>query len=166
MSTHSNAQPPWYRQFWPWFLFGLPGIVVVASFATLFIALKHPHSMVDDAYYEDGLAINQSLDQDRAAAALRMSARVMFEPDDLQILITLEGDNQPVELNLQLMHPASERFDQLIELQRDAQGNYQGSYSTPTQTSYYLRLMPPDASWRLNGEVDFRFGTRVLMSSS
>ena len=34
----NESPPPWYRQFWPWFLFGLPGIVVVAGLTTWWIA--------------------------------------------------------------------------------------------------------------------------------
>jgi hypothetical protein len=37
---------PWYRQFWPWFLIGLPAVSVVFSFATLFIALRDADSVI------------------------------------------------------------------------------------------------------------------------
>ena len=29
---------PWYRQFWPWFIFSLPAAVVVAGITTVVIA--------------------------------------------------------------------------------------------------------------------------------
>lgn len=38
---------PWYRQFWPWFIFGLPAVAVIACFITLAIAIKHSDPRVD-----------------------------------------------------------------------------------------------------------------------
>lgn len=157
---------PWYRQFWPWFIIALPATVVVAGFTTLYIALKNPHSMVDDAYYEEGLAINQSLEQDSQASLLGMSAQVFFEPESLTVRVNLEGSDLPASLELRLMHPISDQFDQSVELESQESGVYQGAYTEPTQTSYYLRVTPPSAAWRLNGEVDFRFGTQVLLSGA
>ena len=69
LSTDSNT-PPWYRQFWPWFLIALPGSVVIASLVTVYIAFSGADSLVVDNYYRDGLAINQVLEQDRRAEAL------------------------------------------------------------------------------------------------
>ena len=44
--------PPWYRQFWPWFIIALPASVVVASFFTLWLAISNPDQLVieDDEY--------------------------------------------------------------------------------------------------------------------
>lgn len=52
---------PWYRQFWPWFLIFLPASAVIASFATLFIALNNPDPLVRDDWYEHGANINRTL---------------------------------------------------------------------------------------------------------
>lgn len=43
---------PWYRQFWPWFLIALPATAVVASFATLAIAIRNADEVVSDPDYE------------------------------------------------------------------------------------------------------------------
>lgn len=42
-----TIEKPWYKQFWPWFIFGLPAAVVIASFVTLYIAIIHRDVMVD-----------------------------------------------------------------------------------------------------------------------
>lgn len=166
MQEQTPTPAPWYRQFWPWFIIALPATVVVAGFTTLYIALKNPHSMVDDAYYEDGLAINQSLEQDKQATQLGMSAQVFFDAETLTVRVNLDGSDLPTTLELRLMHPISDQYDQTVELESQNNGSYSGSYATPTQTSYYLRITPLSEIWRLNGEVDFRFGTQVLLSSS
>jgi len=43
---------PWYRQFWPWFVFALPAIAVIAGIATVIIAMNHRPVVVphDDAF--------------------------------------------------------------------------------------------------------------------
>lgn len=46
------AEPPWYRQFWPWFIIALPASAVVAGFYTLYLAISQPVQLVvtDDEY--------------------------------------------------------------------------------------------------------------------
>jgi len=37
---------PWYREPWPWVLIAIPLLTVVASAATLWLALSHPDYLV------------------------------------------------------------------------------------------------------------------------
>ena len=66
------APPPWYRQFWPWLLISIPLLTVIAGVATIWIASREPVALVHDDYYKEGLAINQNLARDRAAANANM----------------------------------------------------------------------------------------------
>lgn len=164
-----KAQPVWYRQFWPWFLIALPLSVVIAGFSTLFIALENPHSMVDDQYYQEGLAINQSLDQDRRAAVLAAVADVTFEPFQIgrqaRVEVTLSGlSDYPAEITLLLLHPGSQALDQTLLLTPIAVGQYGAALTQQYQHRYYLRILPSDKSWRLNGEIDFRDGRATAVS--
>lgn len=43
-----EVHPPWYRQFWPWFLIGIPFLTVVASGVTLWLAISNPDTLVVD----------------------------------------------------------------------------------------------------------------------
>jgi hypothetical protein len=165
-----QEQPPWYRQFWPWFLIGLPLVVVIAGFNMLYIALKYPHSMVDDQYYKQGLAINQSLDQDRRAAELNLSAEIIFRPlsnrDTAQVEVRLSGmASYPPQLTLLLLHPGSQSLDQTLDLKQLEAGQYSAQLTQQYQHHYYLRLQPADKSWRLNGNVDFQEGGGTALSS-
>jgi hypothetical protein len=46
------AEPPWYKQFWPWFIIALPASAVIASFITLYLAVSRPdHIVIDDEEY-------------------------------------------------------------------------------------------------------------------
>jgi hypothetical protein len=180
--TQLASQPPkWYRQFWPWFLIVLPLSVVIAGFCTLYIALQHPHSMVDDQYYQQGLAINQSLDQDRHATELGISAEVLFTVSSsaAQVLVRLSGlADYPQALSLQLLHPVSQARDQTLTLKATAPGHYSARLNDHYQHGYYLRLMPAALetsgtpaektaatnNWRLNGRVDFSGGADIAVS--
>lgn len=155
---------PWYQQFWPWFLILLPASVVVAGFSTLYIALKNPHSMVNDQYYREGLAINQSLEQDRRAAELGLSAKLSFGDGYVDIVLAGRGDQLsdyssqdfPAQLILLMLHPGSQTLDQRLQLEHLKAGHYRIELSSTYQYSYYLRLMPKDKSWRLNGKINFQ----------
>ncbi|HBA33445.1 MAG TPA: nitrogen fixation protein FixH, partial [Gammaproteobacteria bacterium] len=37
---------PWYRSFWPWFLFFIPAATVVACMVTIWIAIKTDDGLV------------------------------------------------------------------------------------------------------------------------
>ena len=78
---------PWFRQFWPWFLITLPASVVVAGFATLYIANRHADDLVVDDYYKDGLAINRQLEKKQRAATQGIAAQLRFDPGSVSITI-------------------------------------------------------------------------------
>jgi len=159
----------WYKQFWPWFLILLPASVVVAGFSTLYIALSNPHSMVDDQYYREGLAINQSLEQDRRAIELGLSAEVSFEQLDYVDIFLAGSEDQftsfPTQLVLLMLHPGSQTLDQRLQLVHLKAGHYRVELSAIYQYSYYLRLMPEDKSWRLNGKIDFQSTETAALGS-
>ncbi len=53
---HSQAantqEPPWYRQFWPWFIIALPASAVIASLITFYLAVSRPdYLVVEDEEY-------------------------------------------------------------------------------------------------------------------
>ena len=49
--------PPWYRQFWPWFLLALPAAALIAGFATLAIALRNGDEEIGEPHTKRGLIV-------------------------------------------------------------------------------------------------------------
>ena len=48
-----SVEPPWYRQFWPWFIIALPASAVIAGFITLYLAITRPdYVVIDDQEYQ------------------------------------------------------------------------------------------------------------------
>jgi hypothetical protein len=52
---------PWWRFPLVWMVLGGPVVVVVASFVTLWFAIRVPDPVVDESYYRHGIEINRSL---------------------------------------------------------------------------------------------------------
>jgi hypothetical protein len=54
MNADTQQHPPWYRQFWPWFLIAIPALTVIGSGITLWLALTHPETLVvDEGRYQE-----------------------------------------------------------------------------------------------------------------
>ena len=168
----ANSIPPWYRQFWPWFLIVLPASIIVASFFLLYLAMNNSDTLVSDNYYRDGLAINKVLTQDLRAAELAMTARVEFT-DGRGLRIVLSGQGPlPSSLTLRLSHPTNANGDRDFLLPASGPGLYLASIETLAPHRYYLRLLPgvvrgdeeaKAVAWRLNGEIDLAKSATVAL---
>lgn len=141
---------PWYRQFWPWFLIALPGSVVIASLAMVYIASRGADDLVADDYYRAGLAINERLEAQQRAHALGISVRLRFEADGVKADLTAPGD--PEELRLRLSHPMEADRDVTLTLRRIAPGHYAAPLDAAVAPRWHWSLAPPGAeAWRLDG---------------
>ena len=152
--TTSEIIPPWYKQFWPWFLIAIPAITVVSGISMVLIASHKPDGMVVDDYYKTGLAINRTLARDKLADKLKLSATGKFDKTAQSIQVLLRGDEQPLRLKLTLTHPTASHQDIVIALQRqNNQGMYSGLLSHYPSGKRYLLIEPLDQSWRLTGSA-------------
>jgi uncharacterized protein len=61
---------PWYRYPHVWMVIGGPAIVVVASLATGYIAMRGADPVVEADYYRRGMEINKTLAQKAKLPAL------------------------------------------------------------------------------------------------
>ncbi|HQN66091.1 MAG TPA: FixH family protein [Methylophilus sp.] len=64
----------WWKKWHIWLIVGGPLMVVIASFYTLYLAIKTPDPAIDD-YYRKGLEINKTLDAQRDNMAPAQQAR-------------------------------------------------------------------------------------------
>ena len=151
MNNEYEAEP-WYRQFWPWFVIGLPAIVVVASLVTVGIAFKHADDLVADDYYKEGLAINRHLESQDMASTLGLSGEVELQDDT--IIVTMQGDLADPNLTLTLAHPMESSEDRILHLQRIETGLYAAPLSTPISGSWHWSITPSSGKlWRLDGRL-------------
>ncbi len=150
-TTRQPVQGPWYRDRWPWLLILGPAIVVVAGFATLFIAVRTDDGLVADDYYARGLAINRQLERSARADALGLAATVDVGADGT-VAVTLDGggqapDARPAALRLRLAHPTRAGDDLAATLARAGDARYEGRLAPP-EAGRWLVIVETDA-WRL-----------------
>ena len=71
MSQAQQAAPaPWWKFGYVWMVIAGPAVVVVAGFATLWLALANPESLVAEDYYRQGIEINKTLAAEREKSLL------------------------------------------------------------------------------------------------
>jgi len=144
---------PWYRQFWPWFIFLLPATAVVAALATVYIANRGADDLVVDDYYKDGLAINRQLEKIKRGQQLGISAALNFTGD--KVTVQLTGPVDAATLSLLLSHPLEADRDFPVTLSRIAPVIYQGILSGTVAPRWHWTLELPQADgWRIDGSVE------------
>lgn len=138
---------PWYKHFWPCFIVALVGSVVVASFATLYIALNNPDGLVSDNYYKEGLAINQRLEQDNRASELGVV--VELEHIDNELSAELQGANNVSALKVQFAHPLDSEKDFSLTMARQSNTRFVGQLETEISERYYISVSDIKNDWRV-----------------
>lgn len=166
MQKDPKGSRPWYQEPWPWLLMAGPIIVVIAGFVTFGLAVKSDDGLVVDDYYQQGKEINKQLHRDEAAKALGLSAQVLFSPDMRQVrVITNSRQPLPAALELLLLHPAQDDFDQHIALKRTGDNVYQGSLKPASANHWYVHLQDQGKGWRLQGEWRTAEGQQVMLGT-
>lgn len=152
-SNNAHSPEPWYRQFWPWFLIALPATVVLASFFTLWLAIRSPNPLVVDDYSRIARSTERRMERDLAAAALGARAELRFLADAGLVEVRLHPDSLvPESLELRLSHPLIEDRDLVVPLTRSPDA-WSGRLEA-LEGRWYLQLYPGDRSWRLSGELE------------
>lgn len=148
------AAGPWYLEPWPWFLMAGPGLVVVASFVTLWLAIRSNDGLVSEDYYKRGLAINQTLARSERAKALGIEAGISLTADGVSVRLAARAPFfvPPASLSVTLSHPTRAGLDQSQVLQRQG-GVYQGKFKLPSAGHWVVLLKDEGETWRLMGNI-------------
>ena len=172
MTTITEATPltppPWYKQFWPWFLMFFPATAVVGGIITITLAVKTDDGLVKDDYYKAGLAINQTLDLKQKAHTLNLNANVNWDKLTQTITLKLNGKitKLPPRLTMQLAHATVANHDQTVTLFLAPDNkSYTGRIEMVRSGSWITILEPEERTWRINGRVTLPKQTQWLMDS-
>ncbi len=147
-----TKQQPWYRHPWPWLLMLGPFVVVVAGIATAYLAFKTDEGLVDDDYYKEGLAINQSIGRDYRAAELGMQAELKLDAERKMIRVSLQQIGSaalPNLLKLRLTHPTRAGQDQSLSLVAEGGSFYASNFLLPLAGRWHVVLEDSERQWRL-----------------
>ncbi|MBL8538782.1 MAG: FixH family protein [Betaproteobacteria bacterium] len=166
----SVAARAWYREPWPWLLAAGPFTVVVAGAITVWLAIRSDDGLVADDYYKQGLAINQVIHREQAAALLGLRANVLWNFDNQRVRVYLRSeasDPLPDVLALRVLHPTRAGADQSVTLRRTGAGIYDGALSPLRDGRWLLSLEDAPQTWRLMGEMFVpRDAEAILMPQS
>ena len=145
---------PWYRHRWPWFLMAGPFLVVVASFVTLWLAIRSNDGLVSEDYYQQGLAVNRTLARSERAKALGMVAAIRLEQDVLSVQLTSQAPffKDPARLHVTLSHATRAGLEQSQLLPRDGDG-YSGKVRLPAEGHWLVMVEDEEQTWRLLGNL-------------
>lgn len=148
-----NPQP-WYRHRWPWLLMSGPAVVVVASFITLWLAIRTDDGLVTNDYYQKGLAINQTLKLSEQARGLGLQARLTVGVNTLQLRLTAAapGYLPPPRVHVTVSHPTRAGLDQtqVLVLEGD---HYTGQFRLPPDGHWVVLLEDEARTWRILGNM-------------
>jgi len=158
----------WYKQFWPWFLIFLPATAVVASIATVILAVKNQDSMVVDDYYKEAMQINRNLSKIEFAKKSGLSAKILTENQRLQLELNALDSKlklSPV-VTLYFHHATQKSKDFSLVLLQTDQKNYNNQLAAVYESKknnevvsllekgiWYVKLLPVDRVWQLNGKI-------------
>lgn len=146
---------PWYKQFWPWFLISLPACAVLASMATIKLAVDSADGLVTDDYYKKGLAVNKDLSKERLAKTLGLAAEIRLDPETRELRLQLAGrlTSPPPRLEMALTHPTIPNQDHQLHLLAAGNGLYLARLPEIPSVNWHIALTPENKEWKLSGRV-------------
>ncbi len=145
---------PWYKQFWPWFLIVLPGSAVVASFASLYIALDNADTLVRDDWYQHGVTINDELEREDEAARRGIRAALALDPSGRTVTATFDGPDLGIEaLKLTLHHPTFAQRDIDLVLSSSGPNRFVAAADRRLDGTWDVTLAPDENDWQIKRRV-------------
>lgn len=155
---------PWYREPMVWLVLGLPLVVVIASLATLAIALRSGGNDAVPAEVRRSAQIQISnLRADQNAAQLGLSARMAIEADTGAVTLTLSSPAPGAGIVLRMSHPVHAAEDMTIPLTPSGESLLGRIERLDGSHDWLLQLGDDDRQWRLHGRLE-RGQTRTRLS--
>lgn len=141
-----------------WLVIALPAAVIVAGFATLYIAIDAGGSdAIPDEVRRTAQIQTTELGPDERAATLKLSAVFSVRDAHVEVLPAsgaLVDDKrlrgQP--LRLLLAHPTDGAQDIELQLQPTAAG-WRAAHALDPRHDWRIQLMPEGTAWRLRGRL-------------
>lgn len=164
-----NTPTPWYKQFWPWVLIGLPTSVVIASITTYFLAINGMDSVISKDYYKEGLAINADLTRDKKAVALGLTADIIIDGENVSMKLsarepgTIKGlAGQPIMFELENLSFQDRNLNAPLVPVPTEEGVWRGKISANTsQATWHARVIGPD--WRITQRLENTTPSHVIL---
>lgn len=152
------------RNPWPWALFGLPLLTMVAGAITIFLAVSSDDGLVADDYYKQGLAINQALA--KGEAAKRHGLRVSVSLREGRVLTSISSDPEyplPDNLVMRWTHPTQAGADKTVALKKVKEGEYAADLPPLAVGRWNISIEDPAGEWRVGGASSLPFDGELVL---
>ncbi|MCG7588319.1 FixH family protein [Photobacterium sp. OFAV2-7] len=145
---------PWYKQFWPWFVFAIPAISIMYSLTAVYIFSQNQVDLVAEDYYKKGKAINLDLSRLRVADALNLKASVSVADTDIVVNFDKGDLKSNPNLRVTFTHRtlANKDFTQMVSA--DLSGAYRFNSPEQLEGPWFVEVEPFDGDWMLQGRVN------------
>ena len=147
VTDHARAKP-WHKEPWPWILMAGPAAVVVAGTITAWLAIATADGLVADDYYRRGLAVNQELRRDEAAAERGVEVVLEARAGVLRARLAMRGE-APTALFVRLVHPTRAGEDLRLRMALVAPGVYEAAFAAAPGERWRVVVEDPRGEWRV-----------------
>jgi hypothetical protein len=163
----------WYREPWTWMLIGLPATAVLASLASAFLAIEGADPIIENNYYQNGLAINTMLARVHAAATMGIHANVEYDGlhpgQAVWVKVRSAQAVHDPSVLIRLVHPARDGLDLQAILARvpgspDTDAEYTGRWPDAAvdtgqaghRSAVNWRIALQGQAWQVEGDLQGR----------
>jgi hypothetical protein len=147
-----------------WLVIGLPALAVLASFASLAIAILHGDKELPASYHWEGKGLEG--DEARIAEAGRLGQTAQVQVDSVAgrctvVLASPAGD----AINLDFTHPTETSADRHLVLRHEGTGAMYGAECAPLPPAHWWVQVGDTASrWLLRGRAEGALAEPLLLS--
>ncbi len=151
-----NSRPA-YRNPWFWLVAGLPLSAVIASLASVYLAVHNADAPVVAHAYQEGEDIDHDIDRQNQAKKLGLSADITLDPSTTHMLIVLHAKHELNDegISLILSHPEVPALDVHPVLLSSGEHRFEAQLPAHIYGRRYFELSTP--KWRLVKEISFPF---------
>jgi hypothetical protein len=124
-----------------------PIVVVIASLATAWLAIVSDDGVVAQDYYKQGLTVNQRVKREAPPSVRQLGATIDVAAGG-KVRARIEGlGDAPANVRLKLARPQAAKREQIVRLERGADGDYVGALPEQASGRWIVTLESDD--WRL-----------------
>lgn len=153
--NNSNTSTPWYKNGIVWLAFSPALVGILVGLSLLVIGTLQYDGTVNENYYKEGRAINQSFERDQLAQDLELRASLRFTPSQLYLDLTGQLEQFPDQLVILMENPTRSSLDFSIPIQHLQGGRYVGNLPQIPKNDWDVKLYGPEREWRLHARAHF-----------
>lgn len=160
----NQTPPPWYKQFWPWFLITVPIVTVFVGATLITLAVQTQDTLVKDDYYKEGKAINANLSKDQKAKDLNISTMLTVTDSQVALNFTSGEPEDGAALTLEFFHSTLSNKDFSLQLTKETDGVYRANIPAALNGKWRVTLWPFHKEWRIKKTIAFPYSGSIELA--